>query len=171
MLEHVPVMQHQWAQLIHIVDTLEMALPTLYAALPWQIVHRDFCGSNVLIEGERVTGVLDFEVAGPDLRGLDLARSLSQFTGGPPWSSPDGWQRVTAFAEGYCERLTLTPGEIEALPDMMRLYRTVGLIHREGRRRQGLVREADVRARALALLRQDDWLREKCLDLARLLMA
>jgi Ser/Thr protein kinase RdoA (MazF antagonist) len=36
------------------------------------------------------------------------------------------------FIKGYRQGLVLTAGEIDALPDMMRLYRTWSLIHREG---------------------------------------
>ncbi len=168
MLEHVPLELVQGAQFTHIVRDLLAALPAMYQSLPQQIVHRDFDASNVLMEGERVTGVLDFEFAGPDLRAFDLARSLSLFRVSP-WSSPEGWHGVTAFVTGYRERVDLTPGEIDALPDLMRLYRVMSLVHREGRRRQGLASEADVLARAMALLRQDAWLRAQRRNLVRLL--
>lgn len=112
--------------------------------------------------------MLDFEFAGPDLRAFDLARSLSLFTSSP-WSIPDGWRRVVAFSSGYREQLALTSGEIDALPELMQLYRTWSLIHREGRRRQGLASAGDVRARALGLLRQNAWLRTQRRELIGLL--
>jgi homoserine kinase type II len=118
--------------------------------------------------GDRVSGVLDFEFAGPDLRAFDLARSLSLFTISP-WNIPNGWESVTAFILGYRQHLELTPAEIEALPELMRLYRIWSLVHREGRRRAGLASEADVLARAMALLRQDEWLGEQHQELIRLL--
>jgi Ser/Thr protein kinase RdoA (MazF antagonist) len=143
------------------------ALPELYRSLLQQIVHRDFDASNVLMEGDRVTGVLDFEFAGSDLRAFDLARSLSLFSI-TPWSIPDGWERVRAFIEGYRKSVELTTVEVEALPQLMRLYRTWSLVHREGRHRQELASEEDVRARARGLLRQDEWLSAHHQDLARL---
>ena len=43
-------------------------MPDLYATLPQQLAHEDFDPSNVLMEGARVTGVLDFEFCARDLR-------------------------------------------------------------------------------------------------------
>jgi len=168
MLEHLPLEHTQRVQLSRIVGDLLAVLPALYQSLPQQIVHRDFDASNVLMAGDRVSGVLDFEFAGPDVRALDLARSLSMFTISP-WNIPDGWERVTAFILGYREHIELTPAEIETLPELMRLYRTWSMVHREGRRREGLVSEADVLARAMALFRQDEWLGEQHQELERLL--
>ncbi len=164
----LPLEREERAQAARIVGDLMATAPALYSSLPRQIVHRDFDASNILMEGGRVTGVLDFEFAGPDLRALDLARSLSQFTVSP-WSSPEGWSWVTAFVTGYRERAALMPGEIDALPDMMRLCRAMSLVHREGRRRQGLAAEADVLARARALLMQEEWLGDRQEDLLQLL--
>ncbi len=53
--------------------------PELCAALPPQLIHGDFAASNVLLERERVRGVLDFEFSGPNPRALDLAIGLAQF--------------------------------------------------------------------------------------------
>ena len=157
MLEEMPLEQARRAQLIRIIGDVVASLPTLYRSLPQQIVHGDFDTSNVLMEGDRVTGVLDFESASPHVRAFDLARGLSPFTISP-WSDPAGRQRAAAFAAGYRERVELTPEELEALPGLMRLYRVISLIHREGRRRQGFASEADVLARVMALLQQDEWL-------------
>jgi len=86
-----------------------------------------------------------------------------------PWNIRDGWQRVAAFILGYREQAELTPGEIEALPELMRLYRVWSLIHREGRRRQGLASQSDVLARANGLFQQDHWLSQQRQNLTRLL--
>jgi homoserine kinase type II len=167
MLEQLPVEQQQRTQLSQIVHNLATVLPQLYQSLPQQIVHRDFDASNVLMVDGRVSGVLDFEFAGPDLRAYDLARSLSMFTISP-WNIPNGWQQVTAFIEGYRQHLLLSADEVEAIPHLMRLYRTWSLIHREGRRRQGWASEEDVQARARGLLNQEAWLSAYGRDLARL---
>jgi homoserine kinase type II len=157
MIEHLPLDGDQRAQLLNIIHNLAPRLPRLYETLPLQIVHRDFDFSNVLMAAGRVTGILDFEFARPDVRALDLAIALSA-AGGPDWSA--NHQRIAAFFAGYQDRLSLTRVEVEALPDLMRLFRVGVLIHREGRHRQGQARETDVLARARALLRVDKWLRE-----------
>jgi len=74
---------------------------------------------------------------------------------------------VIAFISGYHERVTLRADEVDALPDLMRLYRIVSLIHREGRRRQRLASATDVQVRADALLQQHEWLRMRWHDLSR----
>lgn len=167
-LDWVPLDSGRRAHVYRIISDVEATLPMLYRSLPQQLVHRDFDASNVLMSGNTVTGVLDFEFAGPDLRAFDLARSLSLFTISP-WSIPDGWERVTAFICGYREHLTLTSGEIEAIPCLMRLYRIWSLIHREGQRQRGLANESDVLARALGLLRQEAWLDARHQELVGLL--
>lgn len=166
--ERLPLEPTQRRAVARVVSDLLAAVPAVYRSLPWQIVHRDFDASNVLLEGGRVSGVLDFEFAAPDLRVLDLARSLSLFAVSP-WSNPDGWQRVVAFASGYRQLLQPTRDEIAAILDLMRCYRAMSLVHREGRRRQGLARESDVVARALALLQQEQWMRERGADLQAIL--
>jgi Ser/Thr protein kinase RdoA (MazF antagonist) len=40
--------------------------------LPQQIIHGDFATTNVLLAGERVTAILDFETAGPGWRAMEL---------------------------------------------------------------------------------------------------
>jgi len=166
MVEELPLELNVRTRIAHVVGTVAVIVPDLYQSLPCQIVHRDYAASNVLIDGERVTGVLDFEFAGRDLRAIDLARGLCQFTTAP-WSHPEGRRRAIAFISGYRERVTFRADEVDALPDLMRLYRIVSPIQREGRRRQGLASATDVQARADALLRQDEWLRGRWQDLSK----
>ena len=81
------------------------ALPELYRSLLQQIVHRDFDASNVLMEGDRVTGVLDFEFAGSDLRAFDLARSRSLFRKGgrkTPGALALGYKPFARFSRFSC---------------------------------------------------------------------
>jgi len=170
MLEELPLHREERAQLVVILQELLALIPGLYGSLPQQIVHRDFDGSNVLIEGARVTGVLDFEFAHPDLRAVDFAYALYGFTVGT-WGTEEGEELIGACAAGYRDRVQLTPAEIEALPDLIRLYRMVSLIHREGRRRLGQAREEAVLTRVDMLLRLDTWLREHRGELVRWLMS
>jgi homoserine kinase type II len=45
--------------------------PHLYATLPMQTIHGDYITPNILVESDRVVGILDFEFATRDLRLLD----------------------------------------------------------------------------------------------------
>ena len=129
----------------------------MYATLPRQIVHRDFDGSNALLEDNRITGILDFEFAARDLRAGELAAPLMQFSRNARDTVPD-WEPIRAFAAGYRARIALSRDEIEAVPDLTRLWRASTLVHREGKRRRGQADMADVVARARGLLRIDAWL-------------
>jgi homoserine kinase type II len=52
-------------------------IPDLYDTLPQQLEHEDFDPGNVLMDGTRVTGVLDFEFCARDLRVMDLTVALT----------------------------------------------------------------------------------------------
>ncbi|HEX5504822.1 MAG TPA: phosphotransferase [Thermomicrobiales bacterium] len=134
------------------------AAPPLYAALPRQLIHSDFGRSNTLMAGGRVTGILDFEFASPDLRAMDCAVGLYQYAAAV-WGTGAAWAVLDAFAAGYARRVRLADAELRALPTLIRLRLVVTLIHRAGRWRQGLASADDVRERAADALRGDAWLR------------
>lgn len=109
-----------------------------YSVLPRQIIHGDYSLGNVLVNDDRVTGVLDFEIAGIDMRLTDLVAALIQCTDD---LVPD---QVAAFRRGYGAHLHLSDGEREALPTVLR-YRTLGsTVWRAGRWRAGLSTLEDV---------------------------
>ena len=102
-----------------------------YERLPRQIVHGDFALGNLLVHRGRVTGVLDFEIAGLDLRLTEVAAALTQSTDGLPADE------VAAFARGYARHVRLTDAERAAGPTLIR-YRALGsIIWRAGRWRAG----------------------------------
>lgn len=138
-------------------DWLMAHIPALYASLPQQIVHEDYAPDNILMDGTRVTGVLDFEFCARDVRAMDLTVALSwwpvaQFgTGGE-------WPILAAVAQGYARHITLTAAEIGAIPTLFRLRAYTSLIHRLGRQRQGLSPMEAVVARAEAAIEREEWL-------------
>ncbi len=140
-----------------LIEGLAERVATLYATLPRQVVHRGFDGTDLLMDGGRVIAILDFEFAAPDLRALDLAVALTQFT---RILTEVGRRRAGAFVRAYMAAFPLTPAEMAALPDLMRLFRSVSLIAREGRRQQGRAGGRDVQGRAERLLHLDTWLQE-----------
>jgi Ser/Thr protein kinase RdoA (MazF antagonist) len=90
-----------------------------YRALPWQMCHNDFTPANLLVEGNRVSAVLDFEFAGPAPRALDVAMGLRMTM--RYWEHPEPWPAVQRFCRGYARWLALTEAEILALPWLIRL--------------------------------------------------
>nr|WP_255512617.1 phosphotransferase [Kribbella steppae] len=114
--------------------------------LPQSIIHADFGPTNVLMEGTRVTAILDFEAAGPGYRAMDLAAGLWSF-------GHHAWPGATdAFRHGYLARLPLTDAEQHAVPDLQLLREATSLTHWYGRHLEGLTTAADITARADRLL-------------------
>lgn len=87
------------------------------AELPHGIVHGDLFRDNVLMQGDAVSGVLDFHHATRDLLAWDLAIALND------WcvidDRPDAG-RAAAMIAGYESVRRLTPGENAVLPALRR---------------------------------------------------
>ena len=133
-------------------------VPALYDALPWQVTHGDCAPSNVLMDEDGVTGLLDFEFVAGDLRAIDFAIGLFFFAG-DAWRRGQGWEQAEAFSAGYAARVQLAPAEVAALPVLLRLREACVVIHLASRHRQGLVPLAKVHARIRHALWLDEWLR------------
>ena len=125
--------------------------------LPVQVVHGDLGASNVLVDertGE-VTGVLDFELAGPGRRIQDLmaALLLSGALAGPGWA-----RRAAALVRGHAAVLRLDQAEIMAVPDLL-VSRCVGSVFwRAGRWHRGQSALSDVADRVAVLEATETWL-------------
>ncbi len=145
-------------RLLERYEWLMSHLPGLYETLPQQIVHEDFDMSNVLLDGVRVSGVLDFEFCSRDVRVMDLTVAINWWpldyfgTGGE-------WPIIQALIAGYAEHVTLLDDEIAALPLLIEFRAFTSLIHRLGRYRQGLNSLESVVQRVEAAMERDNWLR------------
>jgi homoserine kinase type II len=147
---------------------LNAELPALYTTLPCQMVHSDYAPSNILMEGTRVTAVLDFEFCTYDLRALDLVVALSW------WpiellGSGQEWPLIDALGKGYASQIQLTDDEIAALPTLLQMRSISSLLHRMTRYTQGLDSADFLRQRITQTLWREDWLvanRETLLRLA-----
>jgi Ser/Thr protein kinase RdoA (MazF antagonist) len=126
--------------------------------LPVQVIHGDFVVGNVLVVGDRVTGILDFEFAGPGYRAMDLETGLWSFDS-DEWSTPKPWPVSDAFRRGYFEWLPLSDGEIAALPWLQVVREATSLVHWAGRYRAGLTSYDDLLGRGERLLQVADVLR------------
>ncbi|MGH2535438.1 MAG: phosphotransferase [Thermomicrobiales bacterium] len=147
-----------------LIAALVATIPGVCARLPAQLIHGDFYRGNVLMRGNRVSGILDFEFASPGPRAMDLAVAIRGFSDAD-WGTDPSWQIVEALAAGYRRRVALTSAEIEALPTLLLLREATSWVHWVGRCRQGLTTPADIVHRAHDLLRLDDHLRAHGVEL------
>jgi homoserine kinase type II len=118
--------------------------------LPVQIVHGDLATSNVLIGADgQVSAVLDFEVAGLDLRVTDLVAGLSMAV---DWEEPErAAEQESAFRRGYQRVVELDAAEEAAIPALLRRRLIGSAIWRAGRWRLGLSDLDEVRERLAAI--------------------
>jgi Ser/Thr protein kinase RdoA (MazF antagonist) len=157
----LPLDERSRERMSAILERLRGRIPHLYATLPQQLCHNDFSPGNLLMRGDAVGAVLDFEFVAPDLRALDVCTCWY-------WLALRGWnggngmdaQAVRALLDGYAAStdVPLTPDELHAMPDLALLRATVSIIHRAGRHRAGLDTEQSVLDRVDLLLGLDDWL-------------
>jgi homoserine kinase type II len=112
------------------LSSIDPALPELVAEelallarqwpghLPRSVIHADLFPDNVLLLGDRVSGLIDFYFACTDLAAYDLAVTHAA------WSfARDGTFRpdiAAALMHGYCTRRPLSEEERAALPILAR---------------------------------------------------
>ncbi len=97
-VENAPVDAGSKAGVTKVLQYVLADVPHLYRTLPQQIIHRDYDASNILMDGLRVTAVLDWEFSAPDLRALDLVVALHGWSAalrgsGLEWEPIDALQR------------------------------------------------------------------------------
>lgn len=89
------------------------------ADLPAHVIHADLFPDNVLMLGDRVTGLIDFYFAATDFRAYDVAVTHASWT-----FSADGTRcdagRAGALMHGYIGEIALSDAEIAALPLLAR---------------------------------------------------
>jgi Ser/Thr protein kinase RdoA (MazF antagonist) len=155
----LPVAVEVQQQLLARYHWLLEQVPAMYNTLPKQLSHEDYAPLNILMQGEQVTGVLDFEFCCRDLRVMDLTVALSWWPN-TQFGTGDEWPIIDAFASGYARQCQLTDEEIDAIPVVYELRAYTSLIHRLGRYRQGLSSMRAVVDRAHAALTRRDWMAE-----------
>jgi homoserine kinase type II len=153
----LPLEAAERTHLTHILDNLRVVIPTLYATLPTQLCHSDYSPGNTLFTGERLSAILDFEFAGPDVRAIDVIVGC-YWSVGSRWGSGTELPTIRAFLSGYATRGALTTDERTALPTLARLSAATSLVHWTGRHRAQLATTERLREQIARLLDLDRWL-------------
>ena len=100
---------------IEATEALIARIATLDPPLPTQLINADLHTDNVLVEGGRVTGVLDFEFAARDWRAMELVVGVSKYCG-----AKDPAPLLSEYIAGYSEGGgSLTAMEIELIPELI----------------------------------------------------
>ena len=102
-----------------------------YPLLPRQVIHGDFAPSNTLCHRNRVSAILDFEFALPEIRVLDVASGLKYSM--RIWERDHPWINGAGFSRGYARFVSLTEREVSALVEVAILRDTVSVIWHYGR--------------------------------------
>lgn len=89
------------------------------ADLPRHVIHADLFPDNVLMLGDRVTGLIDFYFAATDFRAYDLAVTHASWTFSDDGRTCDS-ARASALMRGYASEIDLSADEVAALPLLAR---------------------------------------------------
>jgi homoserine kinase type II len=86
--------------------------------LPLSLIHADLFPENVLWQGNRLNGIIDFEAAGRGERLFDIGVALHALChDGKKFDQ----RKIASFLSGYLQKTRLTPAEKESFSDFMEL--------------------------------------------------
>jgi homoserine kinase type II len=156
-LLQLPLHPQEITELLRLLEQVEAQIPPLYAHLPQQLVHADLDPTQVLMEGDQVTGIIDFEFSHHDLRIYDLAVPLALWPR-DIFDTGAEWKLMEALGCGYTAHLRLLPQELRTLPLLLRVRAIGGLLRDIGWQRQGRVSMARVVDHAAYTLARERWL-------------
>jgi homoserine kinase type II len=98
-----------------------------HGPLPQLIIHGDYYAGNLLFDGDRIVGVVDYDKASLQPRVAELAEALIYFASPRPgylqhlvYPGVLCWRPFAGFLRAYSEVVALSEREISALPDYVR---------------------------------------------------
>jgi Ser/Thr protein kinase RdoA (MazF antagonist) len=115
-LQNTREANHRLQRFIELVRLHQQPPPMPNIHINWHLVQGMFAPDNLLYDGERVIGVLDFGYAHPDYRVREFAHALMAIASD---LSPLFWGIARAFVDGYSELLRLTRYEIALVPEFI----------------------------------------------------
>jgi homoserine kinase type II len=165
---HDPFDQHTAASFAYRRALFARGVPPseAFASLPMQLLHGDFHSGNVFFGRQQVTGIVDWELAGPGprawevIRALDLALPLHE-------DFQTGGERIRAFLSAYAAEAPLSEQEATVMPDLYWSARVHTLWPYEEHYRKGNARSDRTAMQDLATLQ---WWSSHREELGRLLL-
>ena len=98
-----------------------------HGELPQLVIHGDYYADNLLFDGDRIVGVVDYDKARWQPRVAELAEALIYFASPRPvylnhlvYPGVLRWAPLTRFLRRYASGLSLEESEVLALPDHIR---------------------------------------------------
>jgi homoserine kinase type II len=98
-----------------------------HCTLPHLVIHGDYYADNLLFEGDRIIGVVDYDKARWQPRVVEVTEALIYFASPRPghlrhlvYPGFLQWEPLTRFLRYYASAVTLEKNEIHALPDYIR---------------------------------------------------
>jgi len=97
-----------------------------HGALPRLVIHGDYYADNLIFEGDRIVGVVDYDRARSEARAAELSEALIYFAS-PRASQMQHivypgfleWGPLSSFLESYSQTCALAEDEVRAIPDFM----------------------------------------------------
>ncbi len=156
-VERLPIDRDQAKQIRTFLAAMIGKVPCLYSQLPQQLLHRDYDPSNILVDNQRVTAILDFEFAGMDLQVLDICVALSWWPVDLMGTGTE-WELIDALGSAYMAHFPLSKEELLVIPDVLRLRDATSLVYRMGRYFAGLETDTRMQERVKHSLWREAWL-------------
>ena len=155
-VERLPIASEQATQIRSFLADVMEQFPNL-RKLPQQFMHRDYDPSNILVDEQRVTAVLDFEFVGIDLRVLDICVALSWWPANVMGTGKE-WELIDVLGHAYCAQFPLGKEELLAIPDVFRLRDATSFVYRVGRYLAGQETDERMQGRVRHSLWREEWL-------------
>ncbi len=120
------------AEIVRQLESHEADLRSRFALhdqLPYLVIHGDYHADNLLFDGDRIVGVVDYDKARWQPRIVELAEVLIYFASSRPGHLKHlvypgflEWDKFTSFLHNYAyaQAVSLREQEVRALPDYIR---------------------------------------------------
>jgi homoserine kinase type II len=166
-LDLIPMSQTTQNILHNIVYESIHHVEALYTSLQQQFIHGDYSSGNILMLGNKVNGILDFEFSSIDLKCMDLAVGLNVFSA-ELWNTGYEWEIMNAFGLGYAKIQPLSSMEAESVPVLIRHRKVSIFIQFLGRYIEGRYNQSYMIDLINWLLDNEKWLEKNSSTLINL---